>query len=463
MKGDFFLFMIKISSQVSFSGLSIIINKKNYPINYPIPIWLSLSNDLKEVFSESVAFALTWQLPITKKDIANYNFAHPIVEPIFFELLIYSIPMSILVNNGRTKTSSLLKSWYNSNFMTTFRSPNRHIENVPVPLNKNASLFFSFGKDSLISYALLREMKIDTNLFFIEEPNSKSENFHKGLLKKRFEKEFHQTINFMKLPVGSLREMSDNYLGWDVILAQYCLLIIPYLFYYRSRYVFFGNELSCTDKTEDDEGYYVNPVFEQSTKGLNLINLLLSLFGLTTATGSLIGGINEIFIIYILFSRYPEIAKFQMSCISESKKNKQNRWCGECEKCARMYIFMTAFGINPSLAGFDENMLSSVKERHFVIFGKIDDSSAYGSSGLGKNEQQLAFYLAYKKGAKGELIDKFVNKYLKEAILKLSSSIKFFFGIHINSTLPDELKMSLDQILKREQKNVFSYIKKLTD
>lgn len=456
--------MIKIGYKVGHSGFFIIINKKYYSINYPIPVWSYLPNNFKKIFSENTTFALTWQIPLIHNDAVYYDFAHPRVEPIFFELLTYSIPMSTFVNEGIANTSSLLKLWYNCNFLTTFRTSGYINDNFITDLKKNASLLFSFGKDSLLTYALLREMKIDCHLFFIVEPKSKNENVHKDRLKKRFINEFQQKVDFMKLSIGNLRQTDGNYWGWDAILAQYNLLIIPYLFYYRSRYIFFGNELSCSDYIKDAEGFYVNPVFEQSTKGLNLINMIPSLFGLTTATGSLIEGINEIFITYILFNRYPKIAKYQMSCISESKQSKKKRWCGECEKCARMYIFMKALNIDPHVTDFfEKDMLTLAKEKFFVIFERRDDSSAYGASGLGKDEQLLAFYLAYKNGTKGKLIDKFVNKYLNDVVSRLPLMLKNFFGIYNQKTVPKELKILLQTIFKKEQKKVFSYIKSLSD
>ena len=113
-----------------------------------------------------------------------------------------------------------------------------------------------------------------------------------------------------------------------------------------------------------------------------------------------------------------------MSCFSEEEARKR-RWCGVCEKCARIYIFLKALDISPERVGFYQNdMLSLKKKNLYVIFNGENDSSSYGGSGLGKDEQLLAFYLAYKNGVKGQLIDLFKKNYLKEVEEKKKSLLK---------------------------------------
>lgn len=75
-------------------------------------------------------------------------------------------------------------------------------------------------------------------------------------------------------------------------------------------------------------------------------------------------------------------------------------------------------------------MLSSENEKLYMIFnGEKDDGiSAYGGSGLGKEEQLLAFYLAYKRGVKGELIEKFKKKYLNEVEKRKIDFFEKYFG-----------------------------------
>lgn len=105
-------------------------------------------------------------------------------------------------------------------------------------------------------------------------------------------------------------------------------------------------------------------------------------------------------------------------------------------------------------------MLSSEKEKLYMIFnGEKDEGiSAYGGSGLGKEEQLLAFYLAYKRGAKGELIEKFKKKYLSEMEKRKIDFFEKYFGIHSSYCLPSSLRKRILRIFEKERekaKNMF--------
>jgi len=71
---------------------------------------------------------------------------------------------------------------------------------------------------------------------------------------------------------------------------------------------------------------------------------------------------------------------------------------------------------------------------------------------VGRDEQLLAFYLAYKQGYKGELIDLFTKLYLKEAEKREKELREDYFGIHSTKTLPKELKDKLLNIYQEELK-----------
>ena len=150
-----------------------------------------------------------------------------------------------------------------------------------------------------------------------------------------------------------------------------------------------------------------------------------------------------------------------MSCFSEEEARKR-RWCGVCEKCARIYIFLKALNISPERVGFyQNNMLSLKKKNLYVIFNGENELSSYGGSGLGKDEQLLAFYLAYKNGVKGELIELFKKKYLDGVEKRKEKLIETYFGIHSSYTLPSVLRNRVINIFKKEQKKFLDYVRKI--
>jgi hypothetical protein len=105
-------------------------------------------------------------------------------------------------------------------------------------------------------------------------------------------------------------------------------------------------------------------------------------------------------------------------------------------------------------------MLSEKKIRLYPLFSS-DIESTYGGSGLGRDEQLLAFYLAYKRGIKGYLIDQFKKQFLKEAETKKEKLIKEYFSIHSSISLPSSLRRKTLTIFKQEQNKVMNEIKKI--
>ncbi len=453
---------VHIFRKLKKSGVEIKIKKKKYLINYPYYVWEKLPKSLHRVFADSLTYVSTWHLPLIYKAPVVYHFPHPPIESVFFKMLLYTIPMNVFENKNLT-TSSLLKDFYNVNFQTQFKSLNFFYSGKKAKkrLKNNAIVLFSFGKESLLTLGLLKELGVSFFPIFIKEPQSVFENRHKRKLAERFFKEFGKEVNFFPLPVGRLREGTGLYWGWDIILSQYAFTLLPYYFYHQAKYVFFGNEQSCNFYLKDKEGYYINPVFEQSVAAMQLLQSIPKLFFISTNIGSLVEPLNEIFITYILHHRYSKLGTFQMSCFSEEEEAKKRRWCGACEKCARIYIFFKGLRISPERVGFYNNdMLSLKKERFYVLFNK-DVESSYGGSGLGRDEQLLAFYLAWKNGVQGELMEKFKKMYLPEAEKRKEKLIKEYFGIHSSLSLPSSLRRRILRIFENERRSVDKQLKGL--
>jgi len=454
---------LHVFRKIKRTGVEIKIKKKKYFLHYPSYIWNKFPKSLHRSFADSVTYIATWHLPLMESSQVIYHFPHPPIETIFFKMLLYSIPMNIFEERN-LQTSTLLKNFYNANFQTQFRGLNftNSGKKAKKQLKEKAILLFSFGKDSLLTYGLLRELAVTPVLVFMREPQSAFENAHKKRLADKFYKKFDEEVDFFPLSIGRLRQTCDLYWGWDIILSQYSFILIPYYFYHQARYLFFGNEQSCNFCLKDKENFLVNPVFEQSVSAMQLLQDIPQLFFIQTHIGSLVEPIHEIFITYLLHHRYPEIGRFQMSCFSEEEAAKKRRWCGVCEKCARMYIFFKALGISPERVGFyNSDMLSFKKEKYYVLFNGESDISAYGGSGLGRDEQLLAFYLAYKNGVKGELIYKFKSLFLDEAEKKKERLIKEYFSIHSSYSLPSSLRKKTLKIFEKERISLENFLKRL--
>ncbi len=447
--------VITIKPGFNDKGIRLNVMGMPFDIVYPKDIWQKYPQFYKKILSENLAFALTFHLPyLYKVNSLNYLMARPISESFFFKAFILALPSTALMK--KESSSGLIKKLFEIEYCF-IQEKNILTSNLPPrETNKTAILAFSFGKDSLLTYSLCRELGIKTVPIFIKEPLTEQENFHKEKLREKFLKESYQDVLMIDNQVGELREPGEGWYGWELQLTQYALMILPIVYANKARYLFFANEQSCNDGFLNKEGFWCNPVYEQSAKWTEQIGDLVQLLGIKNLkVGSLIEPIHEIAIIKILHHRYPEIAKYQTSCFAEKPEAKINRWCGNCSKCARMYIFFLANNINPVEIGIPTNMLELKYKHKFSLFedGNIKDSG-YDQSGLGRDEQLLAFLLAYRNGYKGELMDLFKSLYLKEAVKREKELREKFFGIHSTNTIPKELKDKVLNIYREELKNL---------
>jgi hypothetical protein len=125
--------------------------------------------------------------------------------------------------------------------------------------------------------------------------------------------------------------------------------------------------------------------------------------------GSLVGPLNEIAVIKCLHQAFPELAKYQMSCFCDLPEAEEHRWCCNCSKCARNYAFLKAIGVDPEKLGFWSDMFNEECKKFFSIWeGK--ETYGFDRSGLGKGEQELALFLAYKNKSDNEFLQDFMKR-----------------------------------------------------
>jgi hypothetical protein len=452
-RGSFFIEnKILVKPEITENGIEIETGGKKLKITYKKKVWEKYPQTLKENLSQNLALIFTIHLPyLLNIERIDYQMPKILNKNLIFEEFKKSLPSTALMKSK--KTSELLEKFKKTKF-SFLEKEGLILDSNPIKIKNKAALAFSFGKDSLLTFAICKELGLETIPIYVEEPLTQFENYHKKILAKNFIKEFGQKIIFLKNELGSLRESGKNgWFGWELQLTQLGLVSLPLIFYNKAKYFFFSNEQSCNDKFLDKEGFWCNPVYEQSIEGIMNFREMIKNLGVNNLfIGSLVEPLHEIAIIRILHHRYPEIGKYQMSCGEIEVEKMENRWCQNCSKCARNYIFLLANGINPKKVGFNVDMLDLKYKSKFSIFNERNDKNyGYDKSLLGRDEQLFAFLLAFKNGVKGELMEVFKKNYLKEAEKREKELRKKFFGVHSTKTLPEELK---DKVLKIYQEEL---------
>ncbi|MBI5732812.1 hypothetical protein HY967_02545 [Candidatus Jorgensenbacteria bacterium] len=444
---------MKIRTKLLPNGFAVEVNSHWVKNVYPLSVWSAFPKALRQSLADNAAYFFTAHFAFENKSRLDYRFPPPSLLSFFTHGLWYSLPEAVLeIPEAKFTSAGLLRDAYNSGLRTTFHGhpyPTKATQAAKV--NQRTFLFpFSFGKDSLLTYAVSREIGLKPNPVFFVEPTSSYENANKEKLRTQFQKEFAQHITPFPMTLGNFRQKGALLWGWDMLLTQYTLLLIPYLHYWKPQYFFWSNEQSTNDVEPDKQGYIINTTYEQGIFWTVHLNNLLRSFSSNAMVGSIIEPLHEMAILYILHHRYKEIGKYQLSCFNDDPKSKTQKWCGRCYECARVYIFLLGVGINPKSVGFVDDMLAMDKKKLYYMFDYKERTRPLNILFQSWGERLIAFYLAWKRGVRGELISLFEQQLLPQVIKEKDHLFNTYLKVHSTETIPAELKPKLLTIYESE-------------
>lgn len=441
-----------VGTEILRSGFGVTVNNHPYRFLYPLSVWKSMPYDYKLLLSESAAFFYTRHFPLLSRCRIQYSFPPPVTQSLFLHGLLNCLAeLTIDYPQFKRTTTQLVQTILNSGFSVKFKGIPKFLPSLsPSKVSgRKAAMLFSFGKDSLLTYALLKEIGIDPLLYFMAEPHSGYEVGNKRSLIHSFQIEHKAIVYMINNQLGLLRQKEGQWWGWDMLLTQYSLQLIPYIKHHRCGYYFLSNEQSTNELDIDKEGYLVNTTYEQSIDWVQHLNNLFRIFSLPTIVSSILDPIHEIVIMYILHRHYPAIAKYQLSCDNEHKSAQNKRWCESCDECARIFMFMLAIGADPKTIGFTGSMLGRNKKL-FVIFSivnKIHDVSKLTS---GQAERLLSFHLAYLRGNRFGVMKLYESNILPRLKNKMPALVSRFIKIYPNSISHTEISNKLLHIYQKE-------------
>lgn len=448
----------KIATRVVDSGIEVKINNKTLRLRYPPSIWQRFPKTHQKILSQNITYGMTLHLPylFTSLKRMQYNIPVPLSEAFLFKGLSLSLPSTATLQSQKNKriTSNLLRRLYEvdyvfSNTKTDIPPYNR------TSFSNYAVMPFTFGKDSLLTFALARELGLTVYPVYISEPYLPYEEVSKKILSVPFKKEFRIQIAFLRNTLGVLRQ-PYGWFGWEMQLTQYSLILLPYVYAKRAGYILFSNEQSCNNIATDEDGFRYNPVYEQSHSWLLQNSLMTSIVGGNSLSiGTILEPLHDLAIMKILHKRYPQIAKYQSSCDLEEKPRMNSRWCENCSKCARIYIFLLAHGVNPKTVGFKHNLLKGKYHHLYSIFASDHVRRfGYDQSEVGNDEQLLAFLMAYRRGHRGPVMTSYAHKYLVQTRKREKALRQIYFGLHSAKTVPTAIRPRLLNIYRHELKGM---------
>lgn len=447
-----------VDAKITPFGMRIHVNKDHFDIKYPEEIWKAYPDDLKKILVDNIAYSSTIFLPqMHDLDRITYKTARPLGETFFFKNAIYDMPICAAVDE--VSSQEYIRKFYNT--IPLFAD---EVVKKPVKMNfpksgkrKTAIIPFSFGKESLLTFALCRELGIEPILVNFVEPAHAYEHHHKKQLIQEIGKDLGVKVHVVENGPGIFRYGTfwnlNTELGWGLHTTDYVMLTLPFAHYYDSHMLFLGNEHSCNDIFIDPFNVLTFKAgYDQYKDWTPQQGLLASmLWGNNMDVYSLVEPIYEIAEAKILHTRYSEIGKYQMSCFAIDKEAATKRWCENCVKCSYMYVICSAFGIDTKKVGFTKNMLSKEYDKLFDYFFKYDmNNPAYGS----QEELALGFYLIAQRGDERDIVKKYIKNIYPHYTKKMKRLKENYLGIHETSNIPEEYKKALMKILHEELEKI---------
>jgi len=288
-----------------------------------------------------------------------------------------------------------------------FPYANIKVEPLDLKVSERALLGIGGGKESIVAADLLKSYPVGL--------------FHVETQQRDFVSE--EIIRRIGNPVVTVKRILDpkifaaypgGYNGHIPISAIFAFLGILSAALYDYRYVVVGNEHSSNfgnikyhneivnhqwSKSEEFEAMFQEYIRKYITSNITYFSLLRPFYEIRIAE---------------MFSKHKKYFPFFTSCnrnFTISKERGESLWCGECPKCAFVFLILAPFiSKKESLRIFKKNLLTDESLlplfRDIMGFGKIKPFDCVGTF----EEAQAALWLASKNYKKDVVVKTFLSR-----------------------------------------------------
>ncbi len=234
----------------------------------------------------------------------------------------------------------------------------------------------SGGKDSLLSYGLLREMGREVHPVFINE--SGRHWFTALNAYRHFAREVPETArvwtNADRVFSHMLRQLpfvrsdfarvrSDEYPIRLWTVAVFLFGALPLLRHRRIGRLIVGDEHDTTHRSSHHGITHYNGLYDQSRWFDNAMTRYFHRKEWQVSQFSLLRSLSELLIEKVLVERFPDLQRLQMSCHATHVDGNQIRPCGRCEKCRRIIGMLRAIDADPTRCGYSAEQVEDALAR----------------------------------------------------------------------------------------------------
>jgi creatinine amidohydrolase/Fe(II)-dependent formamide hydrolase-like protein len=228
----------------------------------------------------------------------------------------------------------------------------------------------SGGKDSLLTFGLLRELGQETHPIFINE--SGRHWFTALNAYRHFVANYPETSRvwtnsdrmfawmlrhfpFVRSDFAEIR--SDEYPVRLWTVAVFLFGAIPLLRKRGIGRLTIGDEYDTTSRKSLDGITHYNGLYDQSRYFDNAMTRYFRGKGWGVVQFSALRSLSELMIQKILVHRYPDLQSHQMSCHAAHPAGNRIYPCGRCEKCRRIVGMLVALGADPGHCGYSADQV----------------------------------------------------------------------------------------------------------
>jgi hypothetical protein len=403
-------------------------NKKKFRLDYPKIIWQSYSD--KKFLKDNLSGLLTICMPlIAGLNEVRYNTSPPFFNKEFRKMVLRDIPSA--VEDYKDRTKDVLDRFLEIEYKFSNKPAKKPLFDEEA--EEKALIPISFGKDSLLTLGVCKEIGLKPHCFYVNDTVSPTENKIKIITGKKIAREQGIKFDIILNEVEKLNDFEywnkkESCLGYSHLITSFVFLALPLSAHYKTRYIMMGNEGNLNVPFKNKDGFWTYASYDQTIRGTkNLSKLIGKATGKNISVKSVIEPLTDIAIMKTLHMRYKNLGKHQISCACLNACD-EPRWCHRCTSCAFLFTAARAFGANPAELGFSQNMFDKKFLKYHLLFSD-KEADRYDKGKDAKEQAIFAFYLAYKNKSRGYLIDLFKKNFLKEAKSKEDKFHKKFFKI----------------------------------
>lgn len=229
------------------------------------------------------------------------------------------------------------------------------------------AILSSGGKDSLLTFGLLRELDLDPHPIFVNESGRHwytALNAYRHLAadwprtarvwtnSDRVFSWMLRHLPFIRDDFASVR--SDEYPIRLWTVAVFLFGALPLLKKRGIGRILIGDEFDTTDRRSYKGITHYNGLFDQSRYFDNALSRYFRRKGWNVSQFSVLRPLSELLIQKMLVQRYPDLLMQQVSCHATHLEGERVRPCGRCEKCRRIVGMLIAVDGDPTVCGYTE-------------------------------------------------------------------------------------------------------------